>query len=60
MNEAHTAGRVQHPNIVEVLDAGQDADDGSLFIVLELLTGIDLATYLTRYDRCCRARPSPW
>ncbi len=51
MNEAHTAGRVQHPNIVEVLDAGQDADDGSLYIVLELLTGIDLATYLTRYDR---------
>jgi serine/threonine protein kinase len=51
MNEAHTAGRVQHPNVVEVLDAGQDPDDGSLYIVLELLTGIDLATYLTRYDK---------
>ena len=51
MNEAHTAGRVRHPNIVEVLDAGQDPEDGSLFIVLELLTGIDLATYLTRYDK---------
>jgi len=51
MNEAHAAGRVRHANIVEVLDAGQDNDDGSLYIVLELLTGIDLATYLTRYDK---------
>ncbi|MBL8602155.1 MAG: protein kinase [Myxococcales bacterium] len=51
MNEAHAAGRVQHPNIVEVLDAGQDPDDGSLYIALELLTGIDLATYLMRYEK---------
>ncbi|MBI5515769.1 MAG: serine/threonine protein kinase [Deltaproteobacteria bacterium] len=48
MNEASAAGRIQHPNVVEVLDAGQDTSDGSLFIVLELLTGIDLATYLLR------------
>ncbi len=51
MNEARAAGRVRHPNVVEVLDAGEDPDDGSLFIVLELLTGIDLATYLLRYDK---------
>jgi serine/threonine protein kinase len=48
MNEASAAGRIQHPNVVAVLDAGQDSSDGSLFIVLELLTGIDLATYLLR------------
>ena len=46
MNEANAAGRIQHPNVVEVLDAGQDTDDGSLYIVLELLRGIDLANYL--------------
>ena len=51
MNEASAAGRIQHPNVVEVLDAGQDPADGSLFIVLELLTGIDLATYLMRYEK---------
>ena len=51
VNEALAAARVRHPNVVEVLDAGEDPDDGSLFIVLELLTGIDLATYLLRYDK---------
>ncbi len=51
MNEARAAGRVRHPNVVEVLDAGEDPEDGSLFIVLELLTGIDLATYLLRYEK---------
>lgn len=51
VNEAQAAARVRHPNVVEVLDAGEDPDDGSLFIVLELLTGIDLATYLMRYDK---------
>ncbi len=51
MNEANAAGQVKHPNVVAVLDAGEDPDDGSLFIVLELLTGIDLATYLMRYEK---------
>ncbi|MEZ4389766.1 MAG: serine/threonine-protein kinase [Polyangiales bacterium] len=51
MNEADAAGQVKHPNVVAVLDAGEDPDDGSLFIVLELLTGIDLATYLMRYEK---------
>ena len=51
MNEANAAGQIKHPNVVQVLDAGEDPDDGSLFIVLELLTGIDLATYLMRYEK---------
>jgi hypothetical protein len=39
--EAKVSGRVQHPNIIEVLDVGQ-AEDGSLFLVMELLQGSSL------------------
>ncbi len=47
INEAQAAGRVSHPNVVEVLDAGEDVDQ-SLYLVLELLHGHDLATLLMR------------
>src|SRR6476469_3060562 len=50
INEAQAAGRIQHPNVVEVLDAGEDSD-GSLYLVLELLAGQDLATQLMRVRR---------
>jgi serine/threonine protein kinase len=50
INEAQASGRVSHPNVVEVLDAGEDSD-GSLYLVLELLTGQDLATHLMRRPR---------
>jgi serine/threonine protein kinase len=50
INEAQAAGRIQHPNVVEVLDAGEDSD-GSLYLVLELLNGYDLATLLMRQRR---------
>jgi eukaryotic-like serine/threonine-protein kinase len=38
-NEAHTAGTLKHPNIVEILDAGvEEADDGDhCYIVMELI-----------------------
>ena len=36
-NEAHTAGKLRHPNILEILDAGADGDD--CYIVMELVTG---------------------
>ncbi|HEY5790517.1 MAG TPA: serine/threonine-protein kinase [Gammaproteobacteria bacterium] len=36
-NEAHTAGRLSHPNIVTVLDAGVEED--ICFIVMEYVTG---------------------
>ncbi len=49
-NEGANAGRVKHPNIVEFIEAGQDGD-GSLFIVLELLRGTDLSSYLVRYKK---------
>jgi len=36
-NEAHTAGMLRHPNIMEILDAGADGDD--CYIVMELVEG---------------------
>mgnify|MGYP002621496983 CR=1 FL=1 len=38
-NEAHTAGTLKHPNIVEILDAGVDGDH--CYIVMELVEGAD-------------------
>jgi len=42
-NEAHTAGTLNHPNIVEILDAGVDEDHGDVgdhcYIVMELVEG---------------------
>lgn len=38
-NEAHTAGTLKHPNIVEILDAG--IDDDNCYIVMEFVEGAD-------------------
>jgi len=38
-NEAHTTGSLDHPNILSVLDAGEDADQP--YIVLEFVDGGD-------------------
>ncbi len=48
LREARASTRVAHPNIVEVLDMGRDATDGTLFIVQELLQGEDLRDLLRR------------
>jgi serine/threonine protein kinase len=39
--EAKVSARINHPNIIEVIDVGQ-AEDGALFLVMELLTGMSL------------------
>jgi len=36
-NEAQTAGRLQHPNILRIFDAG--IDEGTCYIVMELVAG---------------------
>ena len=36
-NEAHTAGKLRHPNILEILDAGADGEE--CYIVMELVEG---------------------
>jgi eukaryotic-like serine/threonine-protein kinase len=38
LQEASVAGRLRHPNVIEVYDVGE-TDDGSPFLVMELLTG---------------------
>lgn len=38
-NEAHTAGMLKHPNIIEILDAG--AEEETCYIVMELIDGSD-------------------
>ena len=45
--EALAASRLDHPNVVQVLDFGQEAD-GLLYITMELLTGTDLRAVLDK------------
>ncbi|MDX3226504.1 serine/threonine-protein kinase [Streptomyces sp. ME19-01-6] len=44
--EANTAGALNHPAVVTIHDFGEDAADGTLFLVMELLVGRDLASVL--------------
>ncbi|NKB38641.1 MAG: protein kinase [Gammaproteobacteria bacterium] len=45
-NEAHTAGLLKHPNIVEIIDAGAEGED--CYIVMELVeAGNTLKSYCT-------------
>ncbi len=43
--EAISASRIKHPNVIDVFDFGQ-LDDGSCFIAMELLEGQDLGEVL--------------
>jgi serine/threonine protein kinase/tetratricopeptide (TPR) repeat protein len=48
LQQARTATQVEHPNIVDVLDMGQDPSDGSFYIVQEFLRGHDLREELDK------------
>jgi tetratricopeptide (TPR) repeat protein/predicted Ser/Thr protein kinase len=52
LREAITAGRLSHGNIVRILDAGEDEEANSLFIVREYVDGHSL-------DQVLRDRPIP-
>jgi serine/threonine-protein kinase len=45
--EAKVSARINHPNIIEVIDVGQ-AEDNALFLVMELLTGSSLDVAVRR------------
>jgi len=47
-NEAHTAGMLKHPNIINILDAGVDEDE--CYIVMELVEGGETLKAYTRAD----------
>ena len=47
--ESRIAARIEHPNVVPVFAAGQDA--GRLFIAMRYIDGIDLAALLARNAR---------
>jgi serine/threonine protein kinase len=49
LREARVSGRLNHPNIIEVIDVGQ-AQDGALFLVMELLSGESLDAAVRRHD----------
>jgi serine/threonine protein kinase len=56
LNEIRIGGRMRHPNIVSVLDAGEYG--GVLFIELELIDGQDLRQFLE--DRWRSEQPLPF
>jgi len=45
--EARAASRLNHPNCVQIMDFGT-LEDGALYIAMEYIQGIDLATLLER------------
>ncbi|MGH7282681.1 MAG: serine/threonine protein kinase, partial [Polyangiaceae bacterium] len=47
--EAKASARINHPNIIDVIDVGQ-SEDGSLFMVMELLSGVSLETAIKRQN----------
>jgi tRNA A-37 threonylcarbamoyl transferase component Bud32/tetratricopeptide (TPR) repeat protein len=48
--EARAASRIGHPNIVDVTDSGV-TPEGSVYFVMELLTGVDLGDLLSAHRR---------
>jgi serine/threonine protein kinase len=47
--EALAAARLQHPNIVQVFDSGQDPDSGRHYIVMEFVEGPSCADLLRQH-----------
>jgi serine/threonine protein kinase len=52
LREAQAAGRIQHPNVVDVYDVGSERD--TFYIVMELLEGEPLAAAIARGDMALR------
>jgi serine/threonine-protein kinase len=48
LSEARAASRLDHPNVVRVLDLGEDDPGGRLYIVMELVDGGSLADLIAR------------
>ena len=57
LDEARLAARLSHPNIVQVLDFGEV--EGTYFLCLERLVGLDLAAILRASRQKARPVPAP-
>ncbi|MBX3273972.1 MAG: serine/threonine protein kinase [Sandaracinaceae bacterium] len=49
LDEARMASRVQHPNVVAVLDVGRDEASGILFMAMDLILGATLSELRRRH-----------
>lgn len=47
VREARTTAMVKHPNVIEIIDVGV-MDRGRVYLVMELLEGLDLRSLLRR------------
>ena len=54
VQEMQSLGQLSHPNIVQATDAGIDGD--SLYLVMELLDGEDLGSYIAQHGRMLEAQ----
>ncbi len=52
MREAQASARINHPNVIDVLDAGE-TDEGGLFLAMELLDGASLEEAMASQDPLC-------
>ncbi|MFE7329417.1 PQQ-binding-like beta-propeller repeat protein [Streptomyces sp. NPDC057565] len=59
LREARTAGGLNHPGVVTVFDLGQEVD-GTLYLVMELVPGRDLAAVLRNSGRLSLADVIGW
>jgi serine/threonine-protein kinase len=46
LREGQAAGGIDHPNIIRVFDVGDDEESGEMYIVMELVSGPSLETWL--------------
>src|SRR5262245_55154148 len=56
LRDGYAANRVEHPSVVPVLDDDVDEEDGSAFLVMDLLEGTTLAT---EWHESARTLPLP-
>src|SRR5215471_17815617 len=50
--EARAAGRLSHPGIVTIFDAGEDLETHEPYLVMEFVSGQPLSKILSGLDRC--------
>jgi len=58
MDEGKLAANIESPNVVSTLDLGR-ADDGSLYLVMELVVGTTLSTLLRNTAKAGESVPPP-